>query len=256
MNIIYTFSNMGLGDNLRGLINLLQILKKDFNKKINLYVDLSKCSISQFVIHKLPIEFSKLYNIPHKLFSYNDENSHDDEIIQYILNTNHPIVTINSNNYPDVNNITQDIKDYIKTLFIFTPGFEQLFNQRVNMIPPDYDIYHYRFDDIIFYNDPNKDYSNIINSFNNKENCLLISTSLNLKKQIYEKYNNNNIFVFLNKPEHTQKTTDENLIHIYIDFFLVTKAKHIYSYCDYRWISNFILWSSYIYDIPLNRISI
>jgi len=35
------------------------------------------------------------------------------------------------------------------------------------------------------------------------------------------------------------------------DFFLIQNAKSINCYSNYNWISNFILWTSIIYDVPL-----
>ena len=96
----------------------------------------------------------------------------------------------------------------------------------------------------------------IINSFNNRvksNDVFLISDSLNLKTKIYEIYKNNKVFVFLNKPQHTQYETN-NIEDTIRDFFLVTKAKNIYCYSNYRWVSNFVLWSSYIYDIKIVNI--
>ena len=146
------------------------------------------------------------------------------------------------------------MKNYIKTLFKFNPYFEEILNSYYNKLSENFSIYHYRFGDEVF-NDDINDFEEIINSFktknDEKNNCLVLSDSFNLKKNIYEVYNNNNIHVFLNKPTHTNNTNDDDDINIYLDFFLITKAKTIYCSSNYRWVSNFVLWNSYIYDIPL-----
>lgn len=251
MNVIFVFRNyQGIGDNIRGLINLLQI-KKIINKKINIYIDFSVHALNKYIINTLPDDL-KVNNNYINSFVYGDENNHDNEIINLLLNHNNEYVYISSNNYPHQDNITEDIKQFIKNIFVFNNDFEKLLNESLNKLPTNYDIYHYRIGDEVFYNDINK-FDNIINSFNNRKNSnniFLISDSLNLKTKIYEIYKNNKVFVFLNKPKHTQYDSN-NIEDTIIDFILVTKAKNIYCYSNYRWISNFILWTSYIYDINL-----
>jgi hypothetical protein len=262
MNIIYTFTNkdVGIGDNLRGLISLLQIekiIKTQKNINITIYVDFSESSINKYLLHKLPDELLKLKEtIELKTLYYHSESIHNEEIIDYILNSQTNTVRINTNNYPDINNITEDIKLFIKQIFKWKPYFEGIINDYLDKIPENYDFYHYRFGDHKF-NDDGDDLSisEMIEKFQklekSSENCVIISDSLNFKKKIHEIYNNNKVIVFLNKPTHTNNTTNEEDIFIFIDFFLAIKAKKIYCYSFYNWISNFVLWNSYIYNIPL-----
>jgi hypothetical protein len=260
MIIIYTFLNdEGIGDNLRGLIFLLQLQKRlqvqKRIKNIKIFVDFSKCKIHKYLSHTIPLELQKLSeNIEIKKFTYGDENLYHSDIINYILQSKTNIILINTNNYPDVNDITKNMKNYIKSIFKFNPYFEDILNSYYNKLSENFSIYHYRFGDEVF-NDDINDFEEIINSFkqkdNDKEKCLVLSDSFNLKKKLYHVYNNNNIHVFLNKPTHTNNTNDEDDINIYLDFFLITKATTIYCCSNYRWVSNFVLWNSYIYDIPL-----
>ena len=254
MNVIFVFNNSsGIGDNIRGLINLLQI-KKIINKKINIYIDFSLHVFKNYLLNSLPLDMEVKKNYIHK-FLYFDENDHYNEIINFLLNNTSENVYISSNNFPHQENITEDIKQFIKAIFLFNNNFEKLLYESLNKLPKNFDVYHYRLGDEVFYNDKNNFYS-IINSFNNRvksNDVFLISDSLNLKTKIYEIYKNNKVFVFLNKPQHTQYETN-NIEDTIIDFFLVTKAKNIYCYSNYRWVSNFVLWSSYIYDIKIVNI--
>ena len=249
MNVIYTFTNrQGIGDNLRGLISLLQIQKK-IQKKIIIHVDFSRSLIHKYLSHQLPSQFENSDEI--KEFGYGDECSHDNEIIHY-LNSHTNTVRVNSNAFPDINNITEEMKIFIRNIFEFTPEFEDTLNTYYAKIPKDYDIYHYRFGDDIFSND-NANCDANLKSFKDSagdRNCLVLSDSFNFKKKIYDIYNNNTAYVFLNKPNHTCCVTDDPM-DIFIDFFLVTKAKTIYCYNYYGWVSNFVLWHSYIYNIPI-----
>jgi hypothetical protein len=261
MNLVFVFINFqGIGDNVRGLINLLQIVKlinHNYNKKINIHVDFSLHLMNDYLIYSLPDEL-KVKNNHITKFHYSNEDSHDYEIIHFLLQyiDSNNTIYINSNNYPHIDCITEDIKTYMKQLFTFTPFFENRLNESFSQLPNDYDVYHYRLGDEVFKQDIDN-CQHIIDSFNNREkpnNVFVISDSLNLKQKIYDIYQNNKVYVLLNQPHHTKD--DLNDIHILIDYMLVTKAKNIYCYNTYSWISNFVLWSSYIYDIHLVNIPI
>ena len=264
MNIIYTFTNrQGIGDNLRGLIAVLQVVKKiETKKEFQFHVDFSKSHINKFLIHKLPDNLLQLTQTPQAEIKnfYCSQDPNDKgcqcDIVNYLLNSKSTLICINSNFFPEIDDINEDIKTFVKKLFKFNEAFENVFNSYLNQIPKDYILYHYRFGDFMFKNDHNKNFDKFIQCYNelSKQNGkyagLILSDSLNFKKKIYEIYNKIDTIVFLNKPTHIAYTNDRDDINIFIDFFLVTKAKTIYSYSYYPWISNFVLWNSYIYDIP------
>ena len=251
MDVIYVFQNSpGIGDNIRGLITLLQI-QQIINKKINIYVDFSLHAFNNNLSHTLPDD-KKVKN--NTICRFLDNHSDHNELINFLLNNKNEKVYINTNKVPDQNKITEDIKETIKNLFEFNEDFENLFNNSLNKLPKNFDVYHYRLGDEVFNNDTTN-FDNIVESFNNREkqnDIFLISDSLNLKNKIYETYKNNKVFVFLEQPHHT--CDNSNDVHTLIEFFLITKAKNIYCYSNYFWISNFVSWSSYIYNIKLINI--
>lgn len=182
-------------------------------------------------------------------------NNHLDhnELINFLLKNKNKKVYINTNKVPNQNKITEDIKQTIKKLFEFNEDFENLFNNSLNKLPKNFDVYHYRLGDNVFKNDTDN-LDIIVNSFNireksNQNDIFLISYSLNLKNKIYDIYKNNKVFVFLNKPYHTRDNSND--VYTLIDFFLVTKAQNIYCYSKYFWISNFVFWTSNIFNIKL-----
>jgi hypothetical protein len=263
MKVIFSFKNdPGIGDNYRGLISLLQIQKKIKHlKSASIYVNFSYSLIGNFLVNKLPAELSEVAKSKEiKYFMYANEYLNDDEIINYILNSNEDIIHINTNNYPDITNISDDIKHYIKNIFEFSPEFLEIFNKYFDYLGSDFDIFHCRFGDDIFYNDyiHGEKYNALIEKLqqNINANCLILSDSFNFKKELYKTYNNNVISVFLHKPSHTNNTHNNEALNIFIDFFIITKAKHIYCWGVYTFISNFVLWHSYIYDIPLTKIEV
>jgi hypothetical protein len=265
MIIVYTFkNNQGIGDNLRGLIAVLQVVKKiETKKEIQFNVDFSESHINKFLIHKLPDNLLKLKQSGQteiKTFYCRDDPNDkgcQDDMINYVLNSESTMICINSNFFPEIDDINEEIKTFVKNIFKFNKEFENIFNTYLNQIHKDYILYHYRFGDFMFHNDHNENFDKFIQSYSelSKQNenyaALILSDSLNFKKKIYEIYNNLDTIVFLNRPTHTAYTNDVDDINIFIDFFLVTKAKKIYCYSHYTWISNFVLWNSYIYDIPL-----
>ena len=272
MIIVYTFkNNQGIGDNLRGLIAVLQVVKKiETKKEIQFHVDFSESHINKFLIHKLPDNLLQLKQSGQsgqteiKTFYCRDDPNDkgcQDDMINYLLNSQSTMICINSNFIPEIDDINEDIKKFVKNHFKFNEDFENVFNSYLNQIPKDYILYHYRFGDFMFHSDHNANFDQFIKSYdelskqNEKIAGLILSDSLNFKRKIYEIYNNFDTIVFLNRPTHTAYTNDVDDINIFIDFFLVTKAKTIYCYSYYQWISNFVLWNSYIYDIPLINIS-
>jgi hypothetical protein len=93
-------------------------------------------------------------------------------------------------------------------------------------------------------------------SFFKKENSVLISDCLEFKKRIAEKEKEKDVFVFLNKPVHCgfRDFSNKDYKETIRDFNLIKNAKKIYTFSSYHWISNFVFWTSLIYDVPLERI--
>jgi len=264
MIIIYSFTNdQGIGDNYRGLVSLLQIKEKIKSQKdITIYVDFTKSRINKYLLKTMPENLIEQVEKMEIAFFFVKDSPEkipvDDEIISYILNTESNIIRMNSNNYPDVNIMPINIKTFLKGIFNFTPEFEAILNTYYDKMPFDFDLYHYRLGDrrLIYHDNDDDEINRFFEWFKementNNNNCIVISDSLCFKKKLYDNYNNNKVHVFLNKPTHIAYSTDQDDIHILIDFVLVSKAKNIYCYSNYGWISNFILWTSYVYDIPL-----
>ena len=260
MNVFYTFSDQsGIGDNIRGLISLLQIkelIKKE--KELNIFVDFSESKIVKYLKHRLPDNILKLkHGVETHFFYIADKRAHCERISDYLLNSTTDVVSINTNGLPDETNITEEIKEFIHKILEFNEDFDRVFSEYLRKVPVDFNVYHYRFGDERFQSDTEDGLiSAMCSEFDTIHNkpCLVISDSLLFKQKIYELYKNEIVFVFLNEPAHNRddknvKVLDDSVI--FIDFFLITRAKFIYSYSSYDWVSNFCLWSSYIYNIPL-----
>jgi hypothetical protein len=54
---------------------------------------------------------------------------------------------------------------------------------------------------------------------------------------------------------HIGRDNDDKLIkNTLLEFFIMTNAKKIKTFSNYSWISGFVMWLSYIYNIPLKRL--
>jgi len=150
-------------------------------------------------------------------------------------------------------NISEEIKTYIKSLFVYN----DLLKQHLEI--SDYHLFHYRFGDDVFNQSNKNTFQEIIQYFdrdrNKAETCIVISDSFNFKKALADQ-SFENVCVHLRKPKHTNQSDGDDDINIFIDFFLIAKAKSVSCYSTYPWISNFVMWSSIIYDVPLIKLTI
>jgi len=159
---------------------------------------------------------------------------------------------------PDENLITENIKDKIKQILIVKPEINDYMVAQISQLPTKFNLFHFRLGDERWYDDSiNNDHyiEKIIK--NKKENAVLISDSLNLKKQIFDIFQNKDIFVFLNKPCHTNSNWYSNAdiyINTLVDFFLIKNSESVSSFSIYGCVSNFVYWSALIYNVPILKI--
>jgi len=242
MKVIFRFvNNPGFGDNIRGLITILQIQKI---LKFELDVDFSQHVFNSFFIHTSPKHDFKQYNF----FIYNSKsNINDRNILMNILNETNLII---STNVRPADDIDEDIKTYIKRIFELKPEINDYLQKKIALLPANYNLFHYRLGDSVLIDNHETNIDIYLQNFkkNIKENAVVISDSLLFKEMI----DKNDAYVFLNTPTHTN--SNEENIDTLVDFFLITNAKSINCYTNYFWISNFVFWSSIIYDIPLFNI--
>lgn len=243
MKVIFRFVNdPGFGDNIRGLITILQIQKL---LKFELEVDFSHHVFSNFFIHTVPKENFKHCN----LFFYNTSADYKNMLTDFLKNETN--IIISTNNRP-TEEIDEDIKLYLKKVFEIKPEVKEYLDKKMSLLPKEYNLFHYRLGDDVLINKHEVDNNFFIENFkkNIKENAVVISDSLTFKEMIFDACKD--AHVFLNPPTHTKD--NEKNIDTLVDFFLLTNAKSVNCYSNYEWISNFVFWSSIVYDIPLFNI--
>lgn len=254
MKVIYSFYNStGLGDNIRGLITIKQIQKI---LGFELYIDLNGHPIEPYLQYK-----SVSFNCEHTFFlPAPDDLCHNDYLINQLRNKTS--VRISTNLYPDITvELDKNIKEFMKNFLLIKPDFDIDFINRE--LPEVYDLFHYRLGDKYMCQDTDGRAQNILlddvfqhflihNTHIN--NSVLISDSLEFKEKC-----KNHTKVYLNDPIHTRfdsnhKVNSAEMIETIRDFYLIKTAQNVYAFSAFPWKSNFVLWTSKIYDVPLERI--
>jgi hypothetical protein len=259
MILIYKFVNEpGFGDNIRGLITILQVQQL---LPFELIIDFRGHVFSKFFAYETPMivnESKKTIVIPipsHKLIKHQNDIIRD-ELQEYF--NNYDIITIITNIMPDENLITENIKDKIKQILIVKPEINDYIMAQISQLPTNFNLFHFRLGDNCWYNDSiNNDHYIQKILQNKKDNSVLISDSLNLKKQIFDIFHNKDIFVFLNKPCHTNSNIYLNAdiyINTLVDFFLIQTSESVSSFSIYGCVSNFVYWTALIYNVPIFKI--
>jgi len=254
MKIVYHFdSSTGFGDNIRGLISILQI-----NKKIpfDLIIDFSRHSFSDFFIRS-----SETIDTQTEILHYiSSETPSNEFLINKIneLSQTYEVIGITTNNYPILEEIDNEMKRILEKILRLKPEIEEYLTHKLSELPEKYHLFHYRLGDKILNQIDNNQtcnnelfIQNFIENRKEKENIVVISDSLSLKQELFDLYQNKGVYVFLNTPYHTNK---KGCIDTLVDFCLIRNATSVHCYTCYEWVSNFILWSSIMYDVPLFEI--
>ena len=254
MIIVYIFNNFqGFGDNIRGLISVKQ-LQKFFN--FDLFIDLRSHVFKDYLLNDVSYDVNNIVVEKHFEYMYDNEICHNSTLINDLSNLTFNCISICTNTFPEINEITDEIKIFIRNILKLKPEYNIYFKEKLKNIPNEYNLFHYRFGDEHLIEKKRINLRHFYNHFisNKKLNSVVISDSFLFKKCIYTLHNNIDVYCFLNNPEHTKTMgtiNNNDKLETLCDFFLIQNAKSINCYSNYRWISNFILWTSIIYNIPL-----
>jgi len=237
----------GLGDLIRSTIKLYE-LSKIMNFK--LVVDIQLHPISSFLeINKN--EYSDLVLQNKNNINYVCYGAVED----YIQQSNEDILFILTNDFFE-GIVSNDCKTFIKTILTPTMEYEKYINYLLSTIPFDnYNILHYRLNDDEFKNNNSSkktEQLNFLISNMNKskeDNDVLITDSLSFKHHVFL---NTDVFLFDCKLCHLGLSKDYYAIRdTLFEFFLITRACKIKTYCKIHKVSGFVKWISKIYDIPI-----
>jgi hypothetical protein len=246
----------GFGDKVRGAIATYQYCKKNkINFKIDMHEDVASYYLKNNVLP--PEEQNKIKNKELQVIDYekslnNDLKVDDDNI--YMFTNNEPTIPL-----------SKDDKAFAKYLLEPNDTFNAEVVTALNKLKPNFGIKHVRFNDDSFFKDLDNDTSTQVfktffkllkNSY--KETDVLMTNSENFKK--YAKKQLNISTIYCNEKndtcniKHTGLNNDYNSSKFsFIEFYIISHAKYIDTYTVYNWPSNFVVWSSYIFDIPLTN---
>jgi hypothetical protein len=248
MKIIYSFlSHVGLGDNIRGLIFLKQVQTQI---EFDLYIDFNGYPIEKFLLYTNELPNPDIT----ECFPAMDNEMHHEEIIKFIQQNEHLSCIKITTNWKPYLNISEPIKQYIRKILELRPEYEEYLNKKISKLPDSYPLFHYRFGDEHICKTDQLDiryYNHLLHY--KKENMVVISDSLLFKEKCKDIAH-----VFLNDPIHTTSNPnhkkirmDELILDTICDFYLIKHAAAVYSYSCLPWLSNFVQWTSIVYDIPL-----
>jgi hypothetical protein len=239
----------GLGDLIRASIKLFYLSKK---MNFRLIIDLQLHPISSF-LKEQKHEYSCLV--------LNNKDNIDyicyGAVVDFIKSKPDDSVSILFTNDFYGGEITEDIKKFIKNLLQPTYIFQKFINRKLDKIKiKPFQILHYRLNDDEFLNkNINKEnkYKKLFDHFLTikEDNDLLISDTQTFKDYIFQK--NNNIMMFNINICHLGLSTDKDAIRdTLFEFFLITYASKIKTYCKIHQMSGFVKWISKIYDIEVS----
>lgn len=237
----------GLGDLLRSTIKLYNLSK---TMNFRLIVDLQLHPISSFL---------EMQKTEYSDYVIQNKNNIDyvcyGAVEDYINETNKDVSLILTNDFFQ-GVVTNDCKNFMKNILKPTIEYKQYINFLLRQLPfENYNIIHYRLNDDEFKNKnstKNLDYLNeMTNSLNRhkEKNDVLVTDSLSFKEYSFL---NSEVFIFDTKLCHLGLSKDYHAIRdTLFEFFLITGAKKIKTYCKIHSVSGFVKWISEIYDIPI-----
>jgi len=247
----------GFGDKLRGAISTYQYCKEH---KINLKIDATDDICSHF-LKNVVIDNYDLIKDKEDILTLINEDKLYDKLSTELSKSNS--IYIYSNTTPRKELDDDDI-EFAKYICEPSDLLKNEIQTKIKSLPLNYGIKHFRFHDDIFKKDFDESDPLFKKSFellksDYKENDVLISNSINFIKYSKEKINIKTIICDNNlcKVEHIGESTDTNSVkNSFVDFFITCNAKNIKSYTVYDWPSNFVSWSSKIYNIPFENIQL
>ena len=236
----------GLGDLIRASIKLYTLSKK---MNFDLFIDIQLHPISKYL---------KIQDHPFSKDILKNKNTIDYVCygaVEDYINSKNNIVYLFTNDFYE-GEITFDIQKFIKKLLTPTDEFQNFINEKISLIhTSNYNILHYRLDDSEFLNKKNDhDFIELLNHLNqNKEsNDVFITDSKSFKDFVFKKTKVN---IFDIKICHLGLSTNDDAIRdTLFEFFLITKACKIKTYCKIHKMSGFVKWISQIYNIPVTTI--
>lgn len=281
----YTYNNnervTGLGDFIRGCYFLLQFCDTyNLNYHISIIHPLQKyLSFPTTNMNTTNMNTTNI-NTNHNMYYFTETNANydktnnvisyeyvniDSSLIPYlngIYKQNHE-VCVYFTNHPNCSKITKEHIHKIKTWFSPNEHIKSFVNtmmDEMKLVSRQFKVVHVRLLDTVFENDE-LDFSienmhvltNTISNLliNHQQHVLLISNSNAMKKLLVSMFPTLKTIIGINGHVCNEKQmSDDVLIHILSDFYIMSHSSLIYSFSMYEHGSGFSKWCALTYDIP------
>ena len=242
----------GFGDLIRGAIKLFQLSK---TMGFNLIV--------HFDLHPISLFLEKRTSEYDPIIMQNKDNIEfvfPGCVETHIQNSQDSVVYFLTNDFCDETNITDECKDFMKT--ILSPNAE-LLNLLNNYNATEYTVLHMRFGDNVIINKNAIDNalirsveSRITHNLDVYAKNLFVCDSYFMKTELKHYLTENNIHSIDLDVGHIGYEQDrEKIKNTLLEFFIIAKSNKIKTYSVYSWTSGFVVWISKIYGIPLEQIN-
>ena len=247
-------TNVGFGDKLGGVMFLYQYCKEN---NINLKIDATDDICGEFLKNVKSPDYNLIKDKELIIFPNSLSYEEIDKKIQYEL-TNNDIIYVFCVARTKDNKYNDDI-EFGKYICEPTDELNNNIIKKVNELPNNFGIIHFRFDDKVFYNDVDpsdklfKKYFSILQE-NYKPTDILFTNSNNFKQYAKDQLGIRTIDCDNNlcKISHIGQSSDvESVKNSFIEFFIISNSGYIKSFSCYDWQSNFVKWPAKIYDIPI-----
>ena len=254
-----TETNYGFGDKLRGSIFLYQYCKEN---RINLKIDATDDICSEFLKNVISPDYDVIKTKSLTLLNHWMSKEEIDKKIKFELSYNNTIYVF-SNFFPNENFAPDDV-EFAKYISEPTKLLTLEINEKLNNLPKNFGIKHFRFDDKVFKKDVDSN-DKLFNHFygilkeNYKPTDILLTNSTNFKKYVKQQIGIQTIDCnnALCKIQHIGVSLDiESVKNSFIEFFIISKSSYLQSYSSYNWPSNFVKWPCKIYQIPFQNLYI
>jgi hypothetical protein len=253
----------GLGDLLRGTMRLYE-LSKQLNFRF--IVDTQLHPVSKFWL-ATPHEYSDyVLKNQHKILNLVNCQDSKQQIANCLMNATSPILVL-SNDADGMHNVPSFHSSlFMRTLMNPTEEFKTQFNAMCNefKIGRNYSIMHFRVgdDDLVNHTINVQKYKEILiildANVKQNDNTHIIADSFAFKQYLRWVRPHLADRIIPTKPIHLSysKANDAEMIKdTMFDLFLLMNARTIKTYTNYTWVSGFVQWVSYAFNIPLINVN-
>ena len=244
----------GLGDLIRGTIKLFQLSKQmHFNLIVNT------------ILHPVSIHLKTLSSEYDELIRSNKQHIEfvfPGNVETHITTSQNDILYFLTNDFCDENNITEECKDFIKTILTPSDTLLHLLDKYgyYSAAQTPYNIFHMRLGDKFILNKDIID-DNFIESVKTQiidnRDCIFVCDSYLVKDRLkhdgfFEKYNIS--FIDVDGGHIGYEQNNEKIKNTLLEFFIISNSNTIKTFSVYPWISGFVFWTAKLYDIPLSSV--